>query len=118
ALVAGVAFLTFLPALHGRFVNWDDDRNFLMNADYRGLAWRNLAWMFTTFHLGPYQPLSWMSLGLDYVLWGMNPFGYHLTSVILHALNAALVVLLARRLLDGGGARAGAEPAREGAEGK
>ena len=54
--------------------------------------------MWTTFHLGHYVPLSWMTLGLDYVVWGMNPLGYHLTSVIFHAANAALVFILAKRL--------------------
>ena len=43
--------------------------------------------MWTTFHLGHYIPLSWMTFGLDYSLWGMKPAGYHLTSLILHATN-------------------------------
>lgn len=41
--------------------------------------------MFSTFHLGHYQPLSWLTLALDYLIWGMNPFGYHLTNLVLHA---------------------------------
>lgn len=98
-IAAGAVLLCFAPALHHGFVNWDDQENFVYNFHYRGLAWANLAWMFTTFHTGPYMPLSWMTLALDYVLWGMNPFGYHLTSVLLHAANAALCFLLLRRLL-------------------
>ncbi len=58
---------------------------------YRGLALSNLRWMFTTTHAGPYQPLSWLTLGLDYVLWRMHPAGYHLTNLLLHALNAVLL---------------------------
>src|SRR5215510_1196889 len=77
SIVVVATFLTFLPGLTGQFVTWDDDRNFLMNEAYRGLGATQLRWMWTTFHLGPYQPLSWMSLGLDYVLYGMQPFGYH-----------------------------------------
>ena len=50
--------------------------------------------MFTAFHLGPYQPLSWASYGLDYVIWGMDPFGYHLTNVILRSVNAALFYII------------------------
>src|SRR5205085_10134351 len=34
----------------------------------------------------------------DYELWGTNPFGYHLTSIVLHAINAALVCILARNI--------------------
>ena len=55
--------------------------------------------MWTTFHMGHYVPLSWMTLGLDYQLWGMNPTGYHLTSLLLHAANAVVVYALVRRLL-------------------
>ena len=81
----------FAPALAGEFVSWDDAKNFLENAHYRGLGPSNLAWMWTTFHLGHYIPLSWMSLGLDYVLWGMNPAGYHATSIVIHAANAVVL---------------------------
>lgn len=52
--------------------------------------------MWTTFHMGHYVPLSWMTLGLDYELWGMQPMGYHLTSLLLHTVNAVLVYHLAR----------------------
>ena len=89
----------FAPALRNGFVSWDDEENFLENPNYRGLGLANLRWMWTTFHLGHYVPLSWMSLGLDYELWGMNPAGYHATSILIHALNAALLFLLARTLL-------------------
>ena len=40
-----------------------------------------------------------MTLGLDYGVWGMNPAGYHLTSLVLHAANAVVVYALSRRLL-------------------
>src|SRR5207244_12604400 len=78
ALIALVTFAAFLPTLHNQFVNWDDDENFLDNPHYRGLGWTQLRWMWTTLHLGHYIPLTWMTFGLDYRLWGMNPFGYHL----------------------------------------
>ncbi len=92
--------LVFLPSLQSGFVNWDDDRNFVENRRYRGLGWEQLGWMFTTFHMGHYQPLSWMTLGLDYLLWGMNPLGYHLTNLLLHAANALFFYFLALRLLS------------------
>src|SRR5437867_1807987 len=98
-LIAFLTFLVFLPALQNGFVNWDDDKFLLNNPNYRGLSWTELHWMFTTFHMGHYQPLSWMTLGLDYLLWGMNPFGYHLTSLLLHAANAVLFYCVALRLL-------------------
>ena len=95
--VATVA--VFLPALRGDFVNWDDGKNFLENPHYRGLGRNELSWMFTTFHMGHYQPLSWVTLGLDYLFWGMNPFGYHLTNIVLHAANALLFYFLSTRLI-------------------
>jgi hypothetical protein len=55
--------------------------------------------MFTTFHMGYYQPLSWLSLGLDYAVWGMAPFGYHLTNLLLHAANGVVFYFVCLRLL-------------------
>jgi len=100
ALVFVSAFIVFLPALKNGFVSWDDLDNFVNNPNYRGLGWEQLKWMFTTFHTGPYQPLSWLSYGLDYLVWGMNPAGYHLTNVILHSLNAFIFCLLCAKLLE------------------
>ncbi|HEY3242502.1 MAG TPA: tetratricopeptide repeat protein [Phycisphaerae bacterium] len=106
-----VVFMVFLPTLRNGFVDWDDTDNFLRNPNYRGLGWANLKWMFTTLHFGHYQPLSWVTLGFDY-LWaqrvygdGMNPRAYHLTNNLLHAVNAVLVFLLVLRLFGAAGVR-------------
>lgn len=101
--VATAVFVLFLPALGNGFVSWDDEKNFVQNSHYRGLGLDQLRWMWTTIHLGHYVPLSWMTLGLDYTLWGMNPTGYHLTNVVLHAVNATLVYFLALRVLSAAG---------------
>ncbi|HKC10041.1 MAG TPA: tetratricopeptide repeat protein [Methylomirabilota bacterium] len=99
-LVVGVlAFVAFLPALDGGFVDWDDDRNFLWNSGYRGLGPRELQWMFTATWMGHYIPLTWLSLGLNYAVGGMKPWGYHLGNLVIHAANATLFFFLARRLL-------------------
>jgi len=99
AIVAVATCVAFLPVLWNGFVEWDDYENLLNNPHYRGLGWNQLRWMFTTIHMGPYQPLSWLTLGVDYLLWGMNPVGYHLTSIILHAANAVFFYFICRRLL-------------------
>jgi len=104
-IVALVTVAAFLPALRGEFLFWDDDKNFLHNQHYRGFGSTHLGWMWTTFLLGHYIPLTWMSLGLDYLLWGMNPVGYHLTNVLLHATNAVLVYGVAYRILKRAGAK-------------
>jgi len=97
--VAVVVLFVFFPILKHQFVSWDDDGFLYLNPFFRGLGWAQLRWMFTTFHHGPYQPIVWLSYAVDYLLWGMNPVGFHLTSLLLHAANAVLVFLLGRRLM-------------------
>lgn len=98
ALIAGVTVVAFIPSLRGEFLNFDDDYNFTSNLHYRGLGPENLRWMFSD-AVGHYMPLTWLTLALDYVLWGMNPVGYHATNVALHAINAVLLFFILRRLL-------------------
>jgi tetratricopeptide (TPR) repeat protein len=100
--VMGITFLVFLPALNGGFVNWDDDHVLQENEHFRGLGWTQLQWMATAYWTGHYHPLTWLSFAIDYRLWGLDgngAFGFHLTNVILHMLNAGLFYLLARLLL-------------------
>ena len=99
--LAVVAATAFLPALNNGFLAYDDDENFIDNASFRGLGPSQLRWTWTTFLLGVYQPLAWMLLELEYVLAGLNPRGYHLVSIGLHAAVAvalfALIVAILRR---------------------
>jgi hypothetical protein len=81
------------------FVNWDDQLLLVHNPFFRGFDWAHLRWMLTTTLSGNFMPLSWLSYGLDHALWGLNPAGYHLTNVLLHAANAAVYCALAKRLL-------------------
>lgn len=98
-LVVLVTFVAFLPTLRNEFVNWDDPANLVDNPHYRGLGWPQLRWMFTTFHMGHYIPLTWVTLGVDYLLWGMNPRGYHLTNLLLHIATAVVFYFVTLRLL-------------------
>jgi tetratricopeptide (TPR) repeat protein len=99
-LVAASAFVAFAPALHNGFVNWDDDKILLENDNFRGLDSSHLRWMFTQYKMGHYHPLTWVSFAMDYRIWGLDDaFGFHLTNLILHALNAALFYFVAVRLL-------------------
>jgi Flp pilus assembly protein TadD len=99
ALIALITFAAFLPTLQNGFVNWDDDSHLLENPHYRGLGSEQLRWMFTTCLNGSCMPLNWVTYGLDYVLWGMNPRGYHFTSLLVHTANAPLFYFLSLRLL-------------------
>lgn len=98
-LVAGATVAVFAPILDNGWVQWDDPMFLLKNERYRVLSPENLSWMLTQMHGGTYQPLGWLSYALDFKLWGLSPRGFHLTSLLLHALNAALVYALTLRLL-------------------
>ena len=102
AIPVEVACLTaavLLPVLRAGWTDWDDPINFLNNPYYRGLGATQLRWMLTTGLMGHWIPVTWLTLGTDYTLWGMRPFGYHLTSLLLHAASGAIFYLVARRLL-------------------
>lgn len=97
-----IAVLTaaiFLPALRADWTDWDDPINFLGNPYYRGLGLRQLRWMLTASVMGHWIPVTWLTLGADYAMWGMRPFGYHLTNLLLHAASGGVFYLVARRLL-------------------
>ena len=101
-ITAGVALAvaaSFLPVLWNGFVVWDDDLNLTENPYFRGFGPAPLRWMFTTFHGGHYQPITWLTFALDYTLWGMDARGYHLTSLVLHVANALLVYRLIAALV-------------------
>jgi Flp pilus assembly protein TadD len=110
-LVFVITFAAFLPALGNQFLDWDDNTNFTTNPDWRGLGSTQLRWMFSEFHMGHYQPITWLTLGFDFV-WGgamfgdhpvhgpgMDPRSYHLSNIVYHASSAVLVYLVAVRLL-------------------
>lgn len=98
-LVAAGTLAAFAPALDDGWVAWDDPLHFLNNPFYRGLGRAQLRWMFEGPHLGQYFPVTWLTLGLDYKLWGMEPYGYHATSVLIQAAVAVALYFVARRLL-------------------
>lgn len=105
--LAALVLLAFGPALSADFVRWDDPPLVTDNPHIRGLSADNVRWMFTTPLLGHFQPLTWLSYALDWTLWGLNPRGFHLTNIVLHATNTLLVFGLARRLLSQGAAITG-----------
>ena len=98
--VAFAAAATFAPALQNGWVPWDDEALVLNNPHIRAFSLDNLYWMATTIDTANYQPLGNLSYALDYKLWGLDARGFHLTSLLLHALNAVLVYVLTLRLLQ------------------
>ena len=96
ARVAAATVAAFLPALAAGFVNYDDDRLVVRNP-YLRLPWSGrLAWIWSTTYMGHYQPLAWMSLGVDYTLARLEPIVFHADSLAWHAAGAlALYAVIA-----------------------
>ena len=98
ALVAAAVFAAFAPALLNGFVDWDDGFYIVDNVHIRSLSLANIRWMLSDTSSGLWQPLTWLSLALDYAFWGLEPGGFHLTNVALHAAVAVLFYFFCARL--------------------
>ena len=86
ALVAAV-FLAYQPAWQGGFI-WDDDTHLLNNPVLRpGGVFRT--WVPGTYV--NYWPLTFTVYWVEYQLWGLDPVGFHLVNIALHALSAILI---------------------------
>jgi protein O-mannosyl-transferase len=90
-----VTTIVFLPIFQNEFTNWDDDKYVTESPVVRNGV--SLA-AFKTFTVGLYTPLTTLSFGVDYSVWGNNPWGYHFTSLFLHLLNVILCVFFVARL--------------------
>jgi hypothetical protein len=96
ALFIGTVVL-FLPATRNWFISYDDQFYIYSNPDVQaGLTRGTFVWAFTTFDAANWHPLTWLSIALDCQLFGLNPAGHHLTSILIHAANAVLVFVLMR----------------------
>jgi len=89
ALLIGLAWLN---GLDGAFT-YDDKVEVVGNRTIRTLGHWNAVVGYNAS-----RPLVILSWALDWRLWGLEPFGYHLVNVLIHALNAGLVFLLGEAL--------------------
>jgi len=99
------AGLLYSPSLGSGFV-FDDE--FLIVGDHSIREPDNLPGFFLRPSFSYYRPLRSISYHLDYRHWGLNPLGYHLTSIILHGICALLFFLLLKSRGVGFQVRAGA----------
>lgn len=103
---AAAAFVAYLPVLSYRFTGTDtftliESSRINSPGDLANLLTKPLMWHSRFMTQGMfYRPVAALSYTLDEQIWGLNPFGYHLTDIILHALVAVLVVLLVTVLTD------------------
>lgn len=81
--------VVYLPATQGGFI-WDDDDYVVQNRTLRD--WNGLKSIWLNPGSTPqYYPLVHTSFWCEYQLWELNPSGYHITNIFLHALNALLL---------------------------
>ena len=93
-LIFAAVLSVFSPALRNGFVSYDDGSYVVDNPRVRtGLSYENTIWAFTAFHSNNWHPLTWLSHSLDATVFGLDARGHHLTSIALHAFNAALLFL-------------------------
>ena len=98
-LVVLVTAAIYWPATRCDFVTYDDYMYVLDNPHVSsGLTWANVQWAFRSDYAANWHPLTWLSHMLDCQMFGLKPWGHHLTSVLLHALNAGLVFALLQLL--------------------
>lgn len=98
-MAAVISCAVCLPALNNQFVAWDDAQLIYQNGHLTSINWEFFRWAFFDQYWLLWMPLTWLSLAIDYQLWGVNPFGFHLTSLLLHALNTFFVALLTAQLV-------------------
>lgn len=98
-LLGCLTFCTFIRVLWADFLSYDDP--FYVTANplvLGGLSWKSLTAAWSSFDCANWHPLTWISLMLDYQVYGLRPWGFHLTNLLLHVANTLLLFTLLRRL--------------------
>ena len=91
-------FIAFGASLSHGFAPLDDQFLIYDNLAIHGITLANLKTIFTTYDPELYIPLTLFSFQINYVIGGLDPFSFHLGNLLIHALNAFLVVILLRKL--------------------
>ena len=98
-LLALLTIAIYWPATQCGFVNYDDDMYVTDNAHViSGVTWESLKWACLNPVSANWHPLTILSHMLDCQIFGLQPAGHHLTNVLFHALNAALVFVLLQNM--------------------
>ena len=98
-LLCGLIFLIWRPCLRNDFIRLDDGAYVTSNLQVQqGLTWAGAGWAFRAIKECNWHPLTWLSHMADCQLFGLHPWGHHLTSVLLHSLNTGLLFLLLRKM--------------------
>lgn len=99
--LAALVWIVFGQTLSHDFVNYDDMDYVTKNAQVaRGLSLEGIGWAFTHFHSSNWHPVTWISHMIDCELYGLSPWGHHLTNVLFHTGNAILLFLLLSQMTE------------------
>ena len=91
-LLAMATLALYYPVHRHPFLNYDDGPYVTENDQVQaGLTWLTVKWAFTTFAVGEWHPLTWLSHALDCQWFGLDPGAHHDTSLLLHTLNVVLL---------------------------
>lgn len=96
AVLVLLVVAAYVPALYSGYI-WDDDVYVTNNPALTSLGGLWSTWTHLSANV-QYYPLVFTSFWLEYHVWQLSPFGYHLVNVVLHLLNAFLVWSILRRL--------------------
>ncbi len=81
------------------FINLDDSDYVTENEHVKsGLTLNGIMWAFTTFDASNWHPLTWISLMLDWQLFGLKAGGFHMTNMLLHMANTLLLFLVLKKM--------------------
>ncbi len=81
------------------FINFDDNLYVTENRHVQaGLTFEGIKWALTTTDVAYWHPVTWLSLMLDYELYGLNSRGYHLTNLLFHILSTLLLFVVLKRM--------------------
>ena len=101
ALILLFCSVAFLRCWDYSIVDLDDYIYLLYHDQVSNFAgFHSLKYFFTSVEEGIWMPLTWMSYAIDYMLFGDWFGGFHLHSILIHAINACLVFVLLRVLFD------------------
>ena len=99
--VALITFFAFMPSLSGQFTNWDDNEYVTENPYITDVSLHGLTTIATTFYSANYHPLTTLSYMAEYAVVGLNPQLYHIDNLLLHIINAVLLLVLIYLLTSG-----------------
>ena len=92
--------IIYKSSLNGEFLSYDDTENVVNNPLIRNLNLNTLPQFFHSEKLYMFTPLTFLSYALDYKIWGLDPYWFRFTNLLLDLLNIVLTFILALRLLN------------------